>query len=83
MRAIGGQLSKYPLGSSRLPSKVIDQRFDWVDKDGIPNEPDWNELSEVRFFNMQHVITSRQEARDVTDGIQEATKADGVMLKWD
>ncbi len=36
VRAIGGQLSKYPLGSSRLSSKVIDQRFHWVDKDGIP-----------------------------------------------
>ena len=86
VRAIGGQLSKYPLGSSCLSSKVIDQRFDWVDKDGLPNEPDWNELSEIRHRQNPVAVsqaTSRREARDATDGIQEGTKADGVMLKWD
>ena len=74
VRAIGGQLSKYPLGSSRLSQKLIDQRFDWVDKNGLPKAPDWNELRDIR--HRQNLVvasqaTSRREIRDATDAIQE------------
>jgi len=74
VRAIGEQLSEYPLGSSRLSQKLIDQRFDWVDKNGLPKAPDWNELRDIR--RRQNLVaasqaTSRREIRDATDAIQE------------
>ena len=58
VRASGEQLSKYPLGSSILSSKVIDQRFDLVDKDGLPKAPDWNELRDIR--HRQNLVAASQ-----------------------
>ena len=71
---MGEQLSEYPLGSSRLSQELIAQRFDWVDKNGLPKAPDWNELRDIR--HRQNLVaasqaTSRREIRDATDAIQE------------
>ena len=74
VRASGEQLRQYQLGSSRLSQKLIDQRFDWVDKNGLPKAPDWNELRDIR--HRQNLVaasqaTSSREIRDATDAIQE------------
>ena len=46
--AIGSQYSSCPLGSSRLPLTLLNQRYDWINENGVPQKPDWNELKELR-----------------------------------
>ena len=66
--AVGEAYRKFPLGSSRLSRKLIEQRFDWVDKEGRPQRPDWNELKEIR--ERQQLLAVEKQAETTCNAAQ-------------
>ena len=74
--AVGEAYRKFPLGSSRLSRKLIEQRFHWVDKEGRPHKPDWNELKEIR--ERSQLLAVEKQADSACDAAHVAALAQKV-----
>ena len=68
--AIGEAYREFPLGSSRIRQSLIEKRFDWLDADGRPLKPNWNDLRDIRLrqeAEAAKIRTSNVDIPGITD----------------
>ena len=46
--ALGDEYKNFPLGNMRLSQELVEKRFDWLDEEGKPQQPDWRQLSQIK-----------------------------------
>ena len=74
----GQQWADFPLGSSRLATSLVLGRLDWLDSQGVPVKPDWDELKTIQ--RRQTVKQCQKQSGNVLADTKEAKKADNAPL---
>ena len=61
--ATGAKWKDYPLGSTRLTAECMTPRFTWVDEEGKPKKPDWDELRKLQVKQELQALEKREKSR--------------------